>query len=299
MKDLTGLRYFVRVVESESFSACARDFAVMPSSVTRAVSSLEASLGAKLLHRSTRRVAPTEAGQRYFRRARQILAELDEARLEASGLASHPRGRLRVSAPLTLGKLKLAPILPEFLARYPEIDVELALSDTFVDLLATGIDVAIRVGQEKESALVARKLCEYHRFTVASPAYLARHTAPRTPDDLERHACLTFDHGPGSRVWYFKKGGRAREYAVRGPLHVNDLEAILMACERGLGLALVPRWSVSRQLQAGRLKRVLESFPGDLSSNLNSTLYAVFAGRSPAPKIRVFVDFIADKLRDI
>jgi DNA-binding transcriptional LysR family regulator len=288
-------QYFVRVVETESFSACAREFGVMPSSVTRAVSTLEDSVGVSLLHRTTRRVLPTEAGRSYFNRIRQALIEMQEAKAEAAGLGTLVQGTLRVSAPIGLGQLRILPMIPRFLAKHPKVRFEVQLSDEYVDLLQARIDVAVRVGSERESSLTQRKLQRYRRILCASPQYLKIRGLPAGPGDLAKHDCLTFNYGPESKIWYFKESRGAKPYSVDGSLHVNSVEAILECARQGLGLCLLPSWTVARDLEQGALVEVMKSERANLSPTFDESLVAVFIGKKPAPKIRAWVEFLVEE----
>ncbi|MGZ3697170.1 MAG: LysR substrate-binding domain-containing protein, partial [Bdellovibrionota bacterium] len=259
---------------------------------TRAVAALEEHIGVPLLHRTTRKVLATEAGETYFNRVKRLLSELDEAQLEASGLGNEPKGVLRISCPIGLGQLRISYLLPKFLKAFPQIQIQIQFSDDYVDLLAESIDVALRVGIEKESSLRARKLEEYRRVMFASPAYLKERGVPKSPEDLKKHACLTFNYGPGSKIWYFKTATGFREVAVDGPIHGNSIETIIRAARAGLGVGLSPSWAVAKDLAQGTLVPVLAQGRVNLTPVFDEALYAVYVGRRPAPKIRAWIDFL-------
>ncbi len=296
--DLLSLRYFVRVIETASFSACAREFGVAPSSVTRAIQSLEQSLGVPLLYRTTRRVLPSDAGRAFYVRARRIALEIDEASQEAAGLGNEVRGVLRISAPVGFGQLRLGSLLPEFLARHPNLQIELNLTDAYVDLLQDSIDIAIRMGIDKDSSLKAKRLGSFKRVACAAPSYLKARGEPRSIEELASHSCLTFDYGPESRYWYFKQSSHApQEVSVRGSVHVNCVQTLLNAACAGLGICLLPSWIVEEELRQGRLVSVLASVQANLSPVFNESIYALYLGQKPAPKVKAFVDFLVEKLR--
>jgi DNA-binding transcriptional LysR family regulator len=293
----SGMRFFSRVVETGSFSVCAREFGLTPSSVTRSITALEDHLGIELLHRTTRKVIPTEAGRAYYKRAKRLLFDFDEASSEAAGLGTNPKGVLRITAPIGLGELRLAPLLPKFFTRFPQIQVDLHLSDEYVDLMAESIDVALRAGIHKDSSFRARKLEDYRRVLCGSPAYLSKNGTPKKIDDLARHSCLTYNFGAESKYWYFKTGGKIREVPVQGHLHVNSLETILAAVKGGTGLCLLPSWSVVNDIRSGELVEVLPNIKGNISPAFDESLYAVYLGQKPPPKIRVFVDFLVEEFK--
>ncbi len=293
----SGIKYFLRVVETESFSVCAREYGVTPSSITRTISALEDHLGIPLLHRTTRRVVPTEAGRNYFPRAKRVIGELEEAHLDISSLTDKPKGTLKITAPVALGQSRLAPQIPKFLAKYPELDVEMAFDDEYVDLLKESIDVGIRVGLPKDSTLRVRKLEDYRRTLCASPIYLSQRGTPKISKDLIEHDCLTFNFGPGSRAWYYKSGSKATEVNVRGPLHVNSLDALLASAKKGHGITLLPRWSVIKDIRAGNLVEILPDTVFNISPDFAESVYAVYVGQKPSAKVRAFIDFILEEFR--
>jgi len=292
MDRLAAIEAFVTVAECGSFSQAAERLHASKSVISRQVGALEAELGARLLHRTTRALTLTEAGRSYLERATRILADLAEANASVGQLQAAPRGRLRVNAPVSFGFLHLAPALPDFLARYPDVAVELTMNDRFVDLVDEGFDVAVRIGKLEDSSLVARKLAPMRRIVGAAPAYLAQRGTPASPDDLTAHECLCYTNLGPSQEWRFvRPDGRAWPVEVRGRLHANNGDALRAAALRGFGIAVLPSFLVGRDVQSGALVSVLEDYmPQD------SALYAVYPhARHLSPKVRAFVDFLAER----
>ena len=284
MNKLLWMRCFVRVVETGSFSAVAREFDIGQPNVSRHIAALEAELGALLLHRSTRQLVVTAEGQRYYAQARQALDLITQA--EADVLGQHkPRGLLRVACSPALGTDIISGTLPAFLERYPDIDLELRLDDGFVDLVAEGIDVAIRGGELKDSALRARRLGDSERLCVASADYVARHGAPASTADLARHQCIVYTLLGGSGAWRLSDG----EVHVRGRLRVNSLEGVRRAALDGLGIGYLPRWMVAGHLRTGALVDVLAGHVPTFAP-----VYAVYSAARLLPlRASVFIDHIA------
>jgi len=292
MDRLAAIEAFVKVAETRSFSEAAVRMHASKSVISRHVSALEAELGARLFHRTTRSLTLTEAGQGYFERATRILADLEEASLAVSQLQSAPRGRLRVNAPMSFGFLHLAPALPDFMALYPELSVDVAMNDRFVDLIDEGFDVAVRIGVMDDSSLIARRLAPIRRVICASPAYLKAHGAPRSPEDLKAHECLCNSNIATGQEWRFVSGdGKPWTVEVRGRFSVNNGDALRIAALNGLGIAHLPTFIVGGDLQAGTLVTLLDEYvPQPLSLN------AVYPhARHLSPKVRAFVDFLAQR----
>ncbi|HKN27373.1 MAG TPA: LysR family transcriptional regulator [Roseiarcus sp.] len=292
MDRFAALEAFVRVAEAQSFSEAARRLRVTKSVVSRYVGALEAELGVRLLHRTTRSLSLTEAGRGYFERAARILSDVEDADRAVSQLRAAPRGRLRVSAPMSFGFLHLAPALIDFLARFPEVTVDVAMNDRFVDLVDEGFDVAVRIGAMEDSSLVARKLAPARLAICASPAYLAARGAPQTPEDLKAHECLTNSNLALSREWRFMApDGSLWPVAVNGRLSANNGDALRVCALGGLGLANIPTFIVGADLQSGALVTVLDKF---ISQDM--TISAVYPhSRHLSPTVRAFVDFLVDR----
>ncbi len=288
-----SLALFTAVVDQGSFSAAGRVLDLSPSAVARGIDRIEARLGVRLLLRTTRALTLTAEGQAYFQAARRILADLDDAEQQIADQGA-PRGRLRVSAALSHGRLRIVPLLGEFVALYPHILIDLALSDLPVDVAAGQADVAIRFGPLSDSSLTARKLGENGRVIVASPAYLARHGTPRVPEDLHGHNCLNFNFRRAEPVWPFRRDGQDFALPMKGNIETNSGETLGQLAAAGVGIARVGSFSVADEIADGRLVPVLEAFnPGDVEA-----IHAVFVGGANMPaRVRAFVDFLAERLR--
>lgn len=288
-----ALALFAAVIEQGSFSAAGRALDMSPSAVSRAVDRIEARLGVRLLLRSTRALSLTAEGQAYLQAARRILADLDDAEQQIADRGV-PRGRLRVSAALSHGRLCVVPLLGDFAALYPHILVDIALTDFLVDVAGGEADVAIRFGPLSDSSLTARKIGETGRVIVASPDYLAAHGPPRIPEDLHRFNCLNFNFRRVEPVWPFRADGRDFALSVKGSVEANNGETLGQLAAAGVGIARVGSFSVAAEIASGRLVPILEEFnPGDVEQ-----IHAVFVGGASTPaRVRVFVDFLAARLR--
>jgi DNA-binding transcriptional LysR family regulator len=292
MDRLRTIEAFVRVAESGSFSEAARRLRSSKSAVSRQVATLEAELDARLFHRTTRSLTLTEAGRSYFERATRILADLEEANLSVSQLQAAPRGRLRVNAPMSFGFLHLAPAIPDFLSRYPQIEVDMIMNDRFVDLVDEGFDVAVRIGRLEDSSLVARKLAPIRRAVCASSTYLNARGVPHSPDDLTAHECLCYSNVAVANEWRFTaQDGRLWPVQVKGRLSTNNGDALVAAALKGLGLVNQPTFIVGHHLQAGTLIAVLDEFV-----HQDMAVSAVYPhSRHLSPKVRAFVDFLVER----
>jgi DNA-binding transcriptional LysR family regulator len=291
MDRLQLMETFVRVVETGNFSAVAREERSTQSSISKQVQALETLLGAKLLVRSTRSHALTEAGKRYYERCRQVLDTLEEARVEIQRTENEISGVLRVAAPVAFGRLHIVPRLGAFFARYPQLKIDLQLDDSFVDLVVGGIDVAFRVGELKDSRLIARRIGTAHRAALASPGYLAQHGEPQHPSELRAHQCLVYTGLANLNEWSFQGEDGARHTVhVGGHLQSNSSEAIRQAVVEGLGICYTPQWVYGDDIRAGRVKPILTGYRlPPLPLNV------VFQpARRPSLKIGHFVSFFAD-----
>jgi DNA-binding transcriptional LysR family regulator len=289
MDPLDGIAAFVRVVDSGSFSAAARRLKISKSAVSAQVQRLEERLGIRLLNRTTRRLSVTEAGAAYYRRCAHILTEAEAAEQAASALQREPRGTLRISAPDSFGWMHVAPAVPLFLKRYPDLAVDIGLSAAYVNLIEDRLDLAIRIGVIEDSPLVVRKLAPSRLVLCAAPAYLEAQGAPREPDDLANHNCLSASLLPWSNEWrLISERGEAR-VAVGGSFRSNNAEMLRAAALDGVGIALLPTWAVGEPLRRGPLRRVLPAWEPPAS-----TIYAVYPGnRLMSMKVRAFVDHLA------
>ncbi|MEG8042112.1 LysR family transcriptional regulator [Sphingomonas faeni] len=287
-----ALELFATVMREGSFSGAGRVLGLTPSAVARSLDRIEARLGVRLLLRSTRALTATAEGQAYLQMARRILADLDDAEQQIADQGA-PRGRLRISAALSHGRLCIVPLLGEFARLYPHILVDFALTDTIADVAAGQADVAIRFGPLGDSLLTARKLGESRRVIVAAPDYLARCGMPMRPEDLHRHNCLNFNFRRVEPVWPFHVEGRDVTLSVKGNIEANNGETLGQLAAAGVGIARVGAFSVVDDIAAGRLIAVLDDFnPGDVE-----LIHAVFVGGGNMPaRVRVFVDFLAARL---
>jgi DNA-binding transcriptional LysR family regulator len=287
-----ALALFAAVVEHGSFSAAGRSMGLTASSVARAIDRIEARLGVRLLLRSTRALTLTAEGQAYLQSARRILADLDDAEQQIADQGA-PRGRLRINAALAHGRLCIVPLLKDFTAAYPQILVDIALSDALVDVAGGQADVAIRFGPLADSALTARKLGQSGRVIVASPDYLARHGTPTEPEHLFAHNCLNFNFRRAEPSWPFRRDGQDLMLSVKGGIEANNGETLGQLAVAGVGITRVGAFAVADDIAAGRLVPLLEDYnPGDVE-----LIHAVFVGGTSLPaRVRVFVDFLAAKL---
>lgn len=288
MDRLHAMELFVRVVETGSFSAAGRDLRLGQPAVSKTIAALESRLGVRLLIRSSRRLNATEAGEAFYERARRALAEADEADTAARGLGAGLEGRLRVCAPVTFGRLHVAPRLGEFLDAHPKLRLDLVMDDRRIDLLEENIDVALRLGALGDSSLTVRRLATSDRLILASPAYLQRRGEPRAPGDLSEHEAVTYSHQQDDE-WRLRRG--ESEMSVRVPSRVafTAAEGFREGILAGLGLAIAPRWMMSAELDAGMVVPLLTDWT--LPSIDVWALYP--AGRMPTAKARAFVDWFA------
>jgi DNA-binding transcriptional LysR family regulator len=291
---LEELAAFVAVAEVGSFTEAAKQLGRDASVISRRVSQLENRLGVRLLSRTTRRVSLTEAGVQYQRRVQTVLEELANASREASDFAASPQGLVRISVSLTFGRHWIAPLLPSFVARHPQIRIDARFTDRQVDVVAEGYDVAIRVGVLRDSSLTSRKLASYRNILVAAPDYLAAHGKPRTPSDLMKHACLTFTGFAAWPDWPLLKDGKRQTVRPTGPLIADSSEALLLAAIEGAGITFTPDWLAGPAMRAGKLAQVLPGWGGPS----NGGVYAILPpGRLVPTKTRIFVDEIANHIR--
>lgn len=291
MDRFEAMAVFVKVAEAGSLSAAARELGLSLTSVSRQLAALEERLGIRLVLRTTRRLALTEAGRLYHEQARRILGEVEEAEQALTAHQSEPAGRLHVSAPTLIGRLKLAPLLPEVLARHPALAIELTLTDRAVDLVEDGIDLAIRIGRLPDSSLVVRRLGGIRMRVCAAPEYLARRGEPAVPEDLAGHDCVIFAATPGPVSWPFQTAAGRVTVPVAARLRANDLDAAVAAALAGAGLVRAPSWQVADLVAAGRLTPVLAGY-----ERPSAPVQALFLpSRLLSPKIRLFTDFLAER----
>jgi DNA-binding transcriptional LysR family regulator len=291
MQDLNLMALFAQVSETGSFAEAARRLGTSRSAVSKAVARLEKSLGARLLNRSTRHVSPTEVGAAFAEHCVRILNEAERAERVVASLHGQPRGTLKVAASVAFGTLHVAPALAEFLARYPEIDVDMTVTDRPVDLAEEGFDVVIRVGRDLPGNWVGRGLAPVRRKLCATPDYFERHGLPDMPQDLAAHNCLDYIHSGEPGLWRFRGPEGEIAVPVSGRLRINDDEALSQAVLGGLGLALLPTFIIGQDLQAGRLRAVLSEY-----IPIEQHVHALYLPTRHLPaKVRTFIDFLVNR----
>ena len=285
------MQSFIGVVDTGGFTAAAEKLGVTRAAVSKQVQQLEDHLGARLLNRTTRRVALTEIGSAYYARCVAILAELEETEAAVSSMQAAPRGSLKINAPMSFGILHLAPAVADFMALYPELHVVLMLNDRRVDVLEEGFDISLRIGRLEDSSLIARRIGDSRATLCASPEYLARHGTPETPDQLTEHKCLLYGHSPTNTEWHLQGPNGPISVQIRPSLCANNGEALAVAACRHQGIVPMPNFIIGRHLQAGRVVRVLPDYaPEPLPMSL---LYP--PTRYLTAKVRLFIDFVAER----
>jgi DNA-binding transcriptional LysR family regulator len=293
LPDLEGLAVFAKVVELRSFALAAKDLELSKATVSKVIARLEKKLGTRLFNRTSRRLALTDAGQRLSERAGRILAEGEAAESEAHAQSATPRGLVRLAVPMSFGLREVAPLLPAFLAKYPDVSVDLHFSDELVDLIGSGFDAALRIAALPDSSLRARRLRDVSRYLVAAPSYLKRHGRPSHPRDLMRHACLCYAYLPTPDVWRFvSEAGEEVQIRPGGPLRANNADAMAPALVAGLGLAVQPDFVVDEAIAEGRLEAVMPDW-----SPPPIALHLVMPPGGPRPmRVEALIAFLAERL---
>lgn len=288
---LYEMSVFAKVVATGSLSAAARDLGVSTAVVSRRLAALEARLGVRLLNRTTRRLALTDEGASYHEACARILGEIEDADAAAAAKRVEPQGLLKVALPASFGHKHIAPLVPPFAARYPKIQLAFSLSDRTINVIEEGFDLAIRIGELEDSSLAARKLAPNRRVVCASPGYLATHQAPRTPEDLHEHNCLTTNNDLQMTWEYRGPDGRRGAVRVAGRFACDNWEVLREWAMAGLGVALKSTWDVRRQLEDGTLVPLLPGY----EFGTDVAIYAVYPHRRYLPaKTRVFIDYLGE-----
>lgn len=292
LPDLEGLAIFAKVAECRSFTDAAAELRLSKATVSKAVSRIEARLGTRLLIRTARRFELTDAGRQLVGRAAHILAEGEAAEDLTQAQAKAPRGVIRLAAPMSFGIQHVAPLLPEFLATFPEISIDLQFSDERTDLIGEAFDAAIRIAVEPGGSLAARRLCDMPRYLVGSPDYLATHGRPRTPSDLAKHRCISYSYTLNDEVWRFTKGSKSASIRPSGPLRVNNGDAMMPALIAGTGLGILPEFFLRSALESQLLERLLPDWSIPLGA-----VYWVTPPQEPLPqRVEVLGDYLIEKL---
>lgn len=292
MDRFVAMRVFARVVESHSFVKAAESLHMAPPQVSRIVQGLEAHLGARLLNRTTRSISVTDDGEAYYQRCIRVLTEVDEMEAELTHAKLSPKGRLKVNLPALVAKMIIIPALPDFFARYPDIEIEMGLSDRQVDIVEEGVDCVIRTGELEDSGLVARRIGNMHRITVASPAYLEKYGEPKTIEDLRDHIGVNYVSSNTGRVraWDYVVNGVVETVDMRGLIAVNDVDSYISCGLHGLGLLKSATFPIDQHLKSGQLVEVLKDYCSP--PRAISIMYA--RDRHMPRKVRLFADWVAE-----
>ncbi|MBD2257613.1 LysR family transcriptional regulator [Pseudanabaena sp. FACHB-2040] len=295
MDRFESMRAFTRVVEAGGFAAAAREIGLTRSAVNKLVMNLENDLGVQLLHRTTRKVTPTDTGIAFYERCVAILADLEEAELAVTQLHEEPKGTLRINAPMSFGTLHLAPLVADFLGQYPDLRIELVLSDRIIDPIEEGFDITVRIAQPPESAhLIVHELAQAPMVICGSPSYLAQKGIPNHPQDLKHHNCLHYGHIASTNYWQLIGPDGEHQVKVHGPLCSNNGEVLRDAAIKGQGLVLLPIFIVGNELQQAILKPVLEKYYAPKLSI--SILYPV--NRHLSTKVTLFTEFLSHSIKN-
>ena len=286
MKDVTDMEVFVRTVRCGGLSAAARSMMMTPAGVSYRLNKLERNLGTRLLHRTTRRLILTEDGSEYLRQAERMIGELEKVEASVSRRDEVPQGTLKVAMPASFGRQHIAPLMPNFLKRYPLLKLNMLMSDDLIDIMGQGVDIAVRICKLEDSEFIARKLASDRRVVCASPEYIKQYGKPLVPADLADHNCLRLSHQP---YWIFNGPQGQDRVKVQGNFECNSGEAIREAALSGLGIALKATWDIARAIKTGRLDVLLEDFP--IASD--TSVWAIYPSRRNVPaKVTAFVSFM-------
>jgi DNA-binding transcriptional LysR family regulator len=294
MDKLNSMAIFVEVVNGESFTAAAEKTGLSRAQVSKSVNQLEAYLGARLLNRTTRRISLTETGRIYYERCKAILNDIEEVEGIAGEQASKPHGSLTISAPTSFGILHLNEAIPQYMKQYPQVQISLSLADRFIDVVAEGFDLAVRIAALEDSSLIARRIAPCHRVFCASPEYLDRYGTPKVPQDLAIHQCLIYSNDLKPDTWILHGPNGTESIKVNGPICADNGDILKAAAISGLGVTLLPTFIAGPDLGAGRLRQVLPDYcPPEIS------IYVVFPSRRYlSAKVKTFVDFLSGYFGD-
>lgn len=283
-----GVSEFVAVAEAESFTKAAQRLGISTAQVSRQISALEARLATKLFHRTTRKVSTTEVGRVYYQHCRQVLDGLDEAERAITNLQSSPRGLLKITAPVTYGEMTIAPLVNDFIAMYPELEVKINLTNQKIDLIDEGYDLAIRLGQLEDSSMMAKRLSSRTQHVCASPSYLSTFGIPHSLSELDQHNCLlgTMDY------WRFEENGKTRNVRVKGSLSCNSGHALVDAAIKGIGIIQLPDYYLHPYIEEGQLVPLLEQ-----NRSPEEGIWALYPhNRHLSPKVRMLLDYLSQAL---
>lgn len=290
--NIEHLKLFIRIAATHNISLAGSELRLSAAVASAHINKLEAGLGVRLIHRTTRKVSLTEEGKAFLPYAEDVISSIEAARMSVGAGNASPIGTLRVAAPASFGRMHILPALTNFLTLYPELNVDLKLSDTIVDLVEGGFDIAIRNSQLKDSSLIARKLAADNRILCASPSYLQKHAEPATPQELNSHQCITL---MGLDDWAFQTPKGQVNIKAKGNFRTDNGEAVRDACINGLGITINSRWSIYKHLKNGELIQILKDYP--LVSD--TAIWAVYpSSRLLAPKVRAFIDYFTDQFGD-
>lgn len=293
--DRGEMEAFVRSVELGSFSAAARELKLSPSALSKLVTRLEGALKVRLVHRTTRRIGLTPEGELFMARCRRVLAELEDAEMELGRARERPRGRLRMHMGVGIAMHQIVGALPEFFERYPEVQLDLFIEDRRVDLARENLDISVRPWQPESTQVVVRKIFEFERVLCASPAYLRRHGAPRSPEELTRHRCMGVSSIPSHAQWLFRMPGGPRTLEVMPGVSVNNADCVYRFALAGTGIARLNEFIVADALRDGRLVQVLPEFHADE----NLAMLAIYPQqRHRLPRVRAMLDFLFERFGD-
>jgi DNA-binding transcriptional LysR family regulator len=292
LPDLEGLAIFAKVAECRSFADAAAQLQLSKATVSKAVRRIESRLGARLIVRTARRFELTDAGKQLVGRAAHILAEGEAAEDETQARARAPQGVVRLAAPMSYGTLQVAPLLPDFLAAFPDISVDLHLNDAMTDVIGEGFDAAIRIAVQPGASLCVQRLCEMPRYLVGSPAYLDKHGRPRHPLHLAEHRCICYSYTMTTEIWRFTKGSKSVSVRPSGPLRVNNGDAMMPALIAGTGLGILPEFFLREAIESNQLEQLLSDWSVPLGA-----VYWMTPPQGPVPKcVEVLGNYLIEKL---